>query len=1074
MKNNLYRNSSLSYVRDNYLRFLKGISVFVAAIALVVGGFFVANLVLAAGPASVDLGSAANFVILTKTGITNVPTSVITGNIGTSPITGASITGLGCAEVTGIIYTVNEAGPACRVVDPTLLTAAISGMEIAYTNAAGRTLPNTTELGAGDISGLTIAPGLHKWSTDVDINTDVTLSGGANDVWIFQIAGDLNIASGGSVPTGIKVILAGGAQAKNIFWQVGASNFGATLGTYSTFNGTILSAKQVIIQTGAVLNGRALADSQVTLDANTVMAPTEAPVPSSDKDITSFSFPVGTAGVITGTDIAVTVPFGTIVTALTPTIAITGTSVSPSSGTANDFTSLAVLYRVTAADTSTQDYTVTVTVAPAGPVFIDANVNGTPDPGEQSFTTIQAAVNMASSGDTVHVTEGTYPEQVTINKSLDLIGDGETITTILAPDVWAGSVTQVLSDRTIIHDYLLAAYALSGTVDVRVQGFTLDVNSKNKTSGTGQMDGVFFRDVKNASGTVAGLFSSTIHNFAPEATPAIYEGFGVVVYGDSLLTLNDNDISDYTRDGISINRKDGAGSTNPNVTISNNTVTGTISSLNGISVDTVTAGAVMGNTITGNLSGTPWASGGIVIWASTGVPITGNHVDGNFYGIDLYNGSHDITISGNELTGNIKRGISLGGDTLGAHVGTNNNTVSGNTITGPVGGTDDVGISIDNVSTGNMIGGPTPADGNTITTAMTGPSDAMRRGIWLYCLVGPGNTIQYNTVTVGGYAGIVIDGLDKDIHGLPCYATGQKVNKNYVHDSAGGGFAINAQTAEFNYNRSINNGFGIEMGAAGAAFVLHNNSIADNDSAGTACALYGVCNSGLSVYDGTADATNNYWGAASGPAEGAVSAKVDYRPWLLGVGGTKTYDETIALTSAGQWALVSAPKLLSGVPAVINDGTSSVALLVYEGGAFVSPEIGNGDIIKPVSAFYVKTTNKGGVGFNYAVLSDSDPTTFVSKQLTTGWNLVGIGNIGTGKPVNEFSTIIKTNDSNNKGVITLNVPTTYNLRKDIGGVWGGAIGNIDISNWANDIGVLNPYGGYWVYTNADRTYLLIQ
>jgi hypothetical protein len=139
-------------------------------------------------------------------------------------------------------------------------------MVTAYNNAAGMTNPTATELGAGDIGGMTLAPGLYKWSTDVIIPTDVTLSGGANDVWIFQIAGNLTMSSA------THVILSGGAQASNVFWQVGGVT-GATLGTYSTFNGNILSAKQVIIDTGAALNGRALAQTEVTLDANPVSVP---------------------------------------------------------------------------------------------------------------------------------------------------------------------------------------------------------------------------------------------------------------------------------------------------------------------------------------------------------------------------------------------------------------------------------------------------------------------------------------------------------------------------------------------------------------------------------------------------------------------------------------------------------------------------------------------------------------------------------------------------------------------------------------------------------------------------------
>ena len=157
---------------------------------------------------------------------------------------------------------------------------------------------------------------------------------------------------------------------------------------------------------------------------------------------------------------------------------------------------------------------------------------------------------------------------------------------------------------------------------------------------------------------MAGLFSSTISNFA--ATPD-YESWGLAVYGDSLLTLNDNNISDYTRDGLLVVGDSGPAA-DPNVTISGNIVTGSATPLNGINIQNVTAGAVTGNTVTGNTRSLPWAGGGMVVWTSTGVPVTGNHIDGNFYGIDLYDGSYGITISGNELTGNIKRGISLGGN----------------------------------------------------------------------------------------------------------------------------------------------------------------------------------------------------------------------------------------------------------------------------------------------------------------------------------------------------------------------------------------------------------------------------
>jgi Ice-binding-like len=213
------------------------------------------------GPAPVDLKSASSFAVLTKSGITDVPTSVIVGDVGTSPITGAA-NNLTCAEVTGKTYSVDAAGPLpCRITNATLLTTAIQDMMTAYTNAAGRTLPTATNLGGGEIGGLTIAPGLYKWGTGVTITTDVTLSGGPNDVWIFQIPQTLNQASA------TNVVLSGGAQAKNVFWQT----FGdVTIQANAQFNGVILSQTSINLKTGASVNGQLLAQTQVTLEQNAV------------------------------------------------------------------------------------------------------------------------------------------------------------------------------------------------------------------------------------------------------------------------------------------------------------------------------------------------------------------------------------------------------------------------------------------------------------------------------------------------------------------------------------------------------------------------------------------------------------------------------------------------------------------------------------------------------------------------------------------------------------------------------------------------------------------------------------
>lgn len=229
---------------------------------------------LAKGPAMVNLRSAGNFVILSKSGITNVPTSDITGNIGASPITATAMNNVFCTEIDGTIYGADDAyvGSGVRpcfagaAPDNTLVANAVLDMGTAYTDAAGRTSPDFSELHAGNLSGKTLVPGLYKWGTDVLINTDVTLSGGANDIWIFQISGDLIQASDTSV------ILAGGALPKNIFWQVGGGT-GVALDTGATFKGIVLAIKGITVNTLATVNGRLLSQTAVTLDMNTVTQP---------------------------------------------------------------------------------------------------------------------------------------------------------------------------------------------------------------------------------------------------------------------------------------------------------------------------------------------------------------------------------------------------------------------------------------------------------------------------------------------------------------------------------------------------------------------------------------------------------------------------------------------------------------------------------------------------------------------------------------------------------------------------------------------------------------------------------
>jgi hypothetical protein len=216
----------------------------------------------------VDLGSAVNYVILAKTAINNSPTSEITGDLGLSPAATSYITGLSLtdftgyatsAQVTGRVYAADMADPT-----PINLTTAVENMITAYNDAAGRPTPDYLELGTGAIGGMTLQAGLYKWTTSVTMSSDVTINGGANDVWIFQISEDLLMANG------VHLNLTGGAQAKNIFWQVAGQ---ATFGTTSHMEGIILSMTGITFQTGASFKGRALAQTAVVLDGNIVIVP---------------------------------------------------------------------------------------------------------------------------------------------------------------------------------------------------------------------------------------------------------------------------------------------------------------------------------------------------------------------------------------------------------------------------------------------------------------------------------------------------------------------------------------------------------------------------------------------------------------------------------------------------------------------------------------------------------------------------------------------------------------------------------------------------------------------------------
>lgn len=223
---------------------------------------------LGKGPAPVLLGMAGDYVILAKSAISSAGGSTVTWNLGVSPAAGGQLSGLSTLpapikfssspQVSGHIFAVDH-----TVQSPAKLSAANIDLHNAYADAAARK-PDVTELGAGIIGGMTLAPGTYKWNTAVLIPTSVTLNGGANDVWIFQVG------QGVIQSSAARVILSGGARSRNIFWQVaGAVEVKSAAHTV----GIILSQRSITLGTDASASGRLLAQATVNLDANIVTQP---------------------------------------------------------------------------------------------------------------------------------------------------------------------------------------------------------------------------------------------------------------------------------------------------------------------------------------------------------------------------------------------------------------------------------------------------------------------------------------------------------------------------------------------------------------------------------------------------------------------------------------------------------------------------------------------------------------------------------------------------------------------------------------------------------------------------------
>jgi hypothetical protein len=229
------------------------------------------------GASCVNLGTAAHYVILAKTGVSTVPSSVVTGNIGVSPAARVYLTGWSLVgEATDTAYTSAQVVGgghlyAADMVGGTTtvdLTTAVGDMQTAYTAAAGMAPAGggltTACPGVGIMNAITIAPGVYTCANPVTITGSITLSGNATDVWVFQFAQTLTQAAA------TQVNLTGGALAKNVFWQVAGN---VDIGTTALMQGVILGQTLINLQTGATENGRLLAQTAVTIDQATVTIP---------------------------------------------------------------------------------------------------------------------------------------------------------------------------------------------------------------------------------------------------------------------------------------------------------------------------------------------------------------------------------------------------------------------------------------------------------------------------------------------------------------------------------------------------------------------------------------------------------------------------------------------------------------------------------------------------------------------------------------------------------------------------------------------------------------------------------
>jgi hypothetical protein len=218
-------------------------------------------------PARVALGAAGDFAVFSKTAVTADPTARIIGDVGLAldssafigftQLVDASGDFSTSALVTGHLYAHDYTGTT-----PATLDAAVSALDAGYTEGFGRSPVDVTYAGGGDLIGLTLLPGVYRWSGAASVTDDVTLSGGPNDVWILQVDGALSLTAGA------RVLLTGGALPRNVFWLTSGA---VTLGAGAHLAGVVLSATTASTGDGATVTGRLLVQTAATLGVNSIV-----------------------------------------------------------------------------------------------------------------------------------------------------------------------------------------------------------------------------------------------------------------------------------------------------------------------------------------------------------------------------------------------------------------------------------------------------------------------------------------------------------------------------------------------------------------------------------------------------------------------------------------------------------------------------------------------------------------------------------------------------------------------------------------------------------------------------------